>query len=89
MVTPWVIIFCLVFAKFNRQQEGMETFGYVLLAIVALAWITIVLTGLVMALPWGLVGLVGILGIGVLLIKVISDRLSNKEDDHYADNVDI
>ena len=67
----------------------METLGYVLLAIVALAWITIVLTGLVMALPWGLIGLIGILGIGVLLIKVISDRLSNKEDDHYADNVDI
>ena len=67
----------------------METLGYVLLTIVALAWITVVITGLVMALPWGLVGLIGILGIGFLLIKVISDRLNNKEDDHYSDNVDI
>ena len=67
----------------------METLGYVLLTIVALAWITVVITGLVMALPWGLVGLIGILGVGVLLIKVISDRLNNKEDDHYSDNVDI
>ena len=67
----------------------MEKLGYVLLAIVALAWITVVITGLVMAFPWGLIGLIGILGLGILLIKVLADRLSNKEDDHYSNNVDI
>jgi hypothetical protein len=67
----------------------MEKLGYFLLAIVALAWITIVITGLVMAFPWGLIGLIGILGLGVLLIKVLADRLNNKEDDHYSNNVDI
>ena len=67
----------------------MEKLGYILLALVALAWITVVITGLVMAFPWGLIGLVGILGLGILLIKVLDDRLNNKEDDHYADNIDI
>ena len=67
----------------------MERLGYVLLAIVALAWIVVVITGLVMAFPYGLVGLIGIIGVGLLLIKVLSDRLNNKEDDHYSDNVDI
>ena len=66
----------------------MEKIGYTLLAIVALAWITVILTGLVMAWPYGLIGLIGILGLGFLLIKVISDRLNNKEDDHYSENVD-
>lgn len=66
----------------------MEKIGYTLLAIVALAWITVVLTGLVMAWPYGLVGLIGIIGLGFLLIKVLSDRLNNKEDDHYSKNVD-
>lgn len=66
----------------------MEKVGYVLLAIVALAWITVILTGLVMAWPYGLIGLIGILGLGFLLIKVISDRINNKEDDHYSENVD-
>ena len=66
----------------------MEKIGYTLLAIVALAWITVILTGLVMAWPYGLIGLIGILGIGFLLIKVISDRINNKEDDHYSENVD-
>ena len=67
----------------------METLGYILLAIVALVWIAVVITGLVIAFPWGLIGLIGILGLGILLIKVIADRLSNKEDDHYSNNVDI
>ena len=66
----------------------MEKVGYSLLAIVAFVWITVVLTGLVMAWPYGLIGLIGIIGLGFLLIKVISDRLNNKEDDHYSKNVD-
>ena len=66
----------------------MEKTGYALLAIVAIVWIGVVFGGLVMAFPYGLIGLVGILGIGFLLVKVISDRLKNKEDDHYSDNVD-
>ncbi len=66
----------------------MEKTGYVLLSIVALIWIGAVLTGMVMAFPWGMIGLIGILGIGFLFAKVISDRLKNKEDDHYSENVD-
>jgi pilus assembly protein TadC len=66
----------------------MEKTGYILLAIVAAVWITVVLAGLIMVWPYGLLGLIGISGIGFLLIKVISDRLHNKEDDYYADNVD-
>lgn len=67
----------------------MEKLGYVLLAIVALVWIVVVITGLVMAFPYGLIGLIGIVGVGLLLIKVLSDRMNNEEDDHYSDNVDI
>ena len=66
----------------------MEKIGYVLLTIVALIWIGVVLTGLVMAWPYGIIGLIGITGLGFLLIKVISDRLNNEEDDHYSKNVD-
>jgi hypothetical protein len=66
----------------------MEKTGYALLAIVAIVWVVVVLAGMVMAWPYGVIGLVGITGVGLLLIKVISDRLKNKEDDHYSDNVD-
>jgi hypothetical protein len=66
----------------------MEKVGYIFLTIVAMAWLGVVLAGLVMAWPFGIIGLVGITGIGFLLIKVISERLKNKEDDHYSQNVD-
>lgn len=84
-----MIIFYWYLRNFSKDNTIMEHLGYALLAIVALAWITVVITGLVMAMPWGLIGLAGILGLGLLLIKVLSDRLKNKEDDHYSDNVDI
>ena len=66
----------------------MEKIGYVLLALVAIVWLVVVLTGLVMAWPYGIIGLIGILGLGFLFVKVLSDRMDNKEDDHYSKNVD-
>ena len=71
-----------------KDEITMEKIGYMLLAIVALVWIGAVLTGMVMAFPYGLIGLIGILGLGFLFVKVISDRLKSKEDDHYSENVD-
>lgn len=66
----------------------MEYIGYALLAIVALVWIIILFVGLIAAFPYGIIGLVAILGIGFLFAKVIKDRLSNKEDDHYSENIE-
>ncbi len=66
----------------------MEYIGYFLLAIVAIIWIIAMIVGLIIAFPFGLIGLVAILGLGLLLIKVITDRMKNKEDDHYSKNVD-
>ena len=45
-------------------------------------------TGLIVAFPYGLVGLVGLLGVGVLLIKVVKDRLNSSEDNYYSKNVE-
>jgi len=66
----------------------MEYIGYALLAIVALIWIIALFVGMIAAFPYGLIGLVAIFGVGLLFAKVIKDRLENKEDDHYSDNVE-
>ena len=66
----------------------MENIGYVLLAIVAVCWLIAMLVGMVAAFPFGIIGLIGITGLGFLLARVIKDRLGNKEDDYYSDNVD-
>jgi len=66
----------------------MENIGYILLGIVAVCWIAVIIIGIVTVFPYGLVGLIAILGIGFLFVKVIKDRLENKEDNHYSDTVD-
>ncbi len=66
----------------------MEVIGYLLLGIVAVVWIGAMIFGMVAAEPWGIIGLVAILGIGILFIKVLKDRLESKEDDYYEDNID-
>ena len=67
---------------------NLETTGYVLLGIVAALWLLGMIVGMVAAFPFGLIGLVAFLGVGLLFIKVLKERLRNKEDDHYSRNVD-
>ncbi|MBU0517789.1 hypothetical protein KJ564_02480 [bacterium] len=66
----------------------MEKIGYILLGIVAVIWIFAMIAGMIVAFPFGLIGLIAIVGVGFLFIKVLADRLGNKEDDYYSKNVD-
>ena len=66
----------------------MEYIGYFFLAIVVIIWVIAMIIGMIVAFPFGIIGLIAITGVGLLLIKVITDRLKNKEDDHYSENVD-
>lgn len=69
-------------------MDGFEKFGYLCLGIVALCYLAAMFAGLVATFPYGLVGLVAIVGIGALLIKVLKERRQNTEDDHYSKTVD-
>ncbi len=66
----------------------MEKTAYALLLAVALLWLIAMLVGMIAAFPLGLIGLVVIVAVGLLFIKVLRERLANKEDDYYANNVD-
>ena len=66
----------------------MEYLGYVLLGIVGVVWLVVILYGIVAAFPYGIIGFVALAGIGLLLAKVVKDRLENKEDDYYSNNVE-
>ena len=65
----------------------MKTLGYTLLSLVAVIWLMAILTGLVAAYPYGLIGLLAFAGIGALFVHVISERLRNTEDTHYDKTV--
>lgn len=66
----------------------MDKIGYVLLGAAVVAWLILIFTAVINALPEGLFGLLVIGGIGFLLAKAISDRMKNKEDDYYSKNVE-
>ncbi len=65
----------------------LEKLGYTFLVVVLLVWIYFLVKGLIDAWPEGLIGFIAIAGIGFLFIKVVKDRLRNKEDDYYDKNV--
>lgn len=69
-------------------MDTFEKVGYSALAIVALCYVLAMFVGIVALGPFGIIGLVAIVGVGALLMKVIKERLANREDDHYADTVD-
>ena len=66
----------------------MEKTGYVLLGIIAVMWFLAIFTGLIVAMPYGLVGLIVIVGFGLLFIKVLKERLASQEDDYYSKNIE-
>jgi F0F1-type ATP synthase assembly protein I len=68
--------------------DSFEKVGYLCLGVVAICYLAAMFAGMVATFPFGLIGLVAIVGIGVLLIKVIRERRNNAEDDHYSKTVD-
>jgi hypothetical protein len=65
----------------------MEKLGYALIGSVVLLWMVGMIVGLIVVLPYGLVGLVALAGGGLLLVKVLKDRLTSEEDTYYDKNI--
>jgi hypothetical protein len=80
----------------NRGLGGVEmlgkplvVIGYLFLIAAFIGYLVLIIAKLIDVLPEGIVGLLAIAGFGLLLIKVIKDRLTNKEDNYYSKNVKI
>lgn len=71
-----------------EDLSSMETIAYSLLAIVALVWLVAIITGMIVAFPFGVIGLIVLFAVGLLFVKVLKERLANAEDEHYSKNVD-
>lgn len=65
-----------------------EKIGYACLAVVVGCYVAAMLVGIIAAFPFGLIALFGLIGVGVLLVKVVKERLANREDDYYSKNVE-
>lgn len=69
-------------------MDKYEKVGYSCLGLVALCYLLAMFVGVIAAFPFGLLILVGIVGVGALLIKVFKERLASTEDDYYDKNVE-
>jgi hypothetical protein len=66
----------------------MKNIGFIFLGIVLIAWIIAIIVGMIAAFPYGVIGIIAIIGLGFLLAKAIKDRIESDEDDYYSKNVD-
>ena len=69
-------------------MDNYEKTGYAFLIIIATLYLIAMFIGMFAAFPYGLVGLLLIAGVGVLAVKVVKERLQNKEDDYYSREID-
>ena len=65
----------------------MEKVGYIILIIVTIGWIIAWIVGMFENIWLGTIGLVTIIGLGLLFIKALTDRLASKENDKYSRDV--
>ena len=66
----------------------MEKAAYAILLLLASLWLLAMVAGLIAAFPYGLLGLLGLLAMGLLFAKVVKERITSKEDEHYSKTVD-
>ena len=69
-------------------MDKYEKIGYSLLGAVALIYVLAMVGGMMAIFPFGIIGLLLLVGVGALLVKVLKERLHNKEDDYYSKKVD-
>lgn len=69
-------------------MDLFEIIGYACLGFLAVCYVVFLVAGMIALFPFGLIGFVGLLGVGVLIIKVVTERMSSKEDDYYSNNVE-
>jgi membrane protein implicated in regulation of membrane protease activity len=65
----------------------MERVGFGLLLLGAIAYLVFLVAMLILAFPFGVIGLLFLTGIAILFVKVFQERVNNQEDDHYSKNV--
>lgn len=66
----------------------LDTIALALVVIFAALWLVTFVTGLLAAIPFGVLGLIPVAILLALLVEVIRQRRANKEDDYYDKHVD-
>ena len=66
----------------------LDQIALAMVVIFVIAWVAFAVTGFLIAVPFGVIGLIPLAIVGGIVVAVIVQRLNNKEDDYYEKNVD-
>lgn len=66
----------------------LEKVALAIIGLGVICYISLLIIGMIAVFPYGLIGLLFLVGIGFLFVKVLMERLSNKEDEYYIRNVE-
>ena len=66
----------------------LEIIALAIIVLFGALWGVTFITGLIVAVPFGVLGLVPVAIVGGLFIAVLVQRLTNREDQHYSKNID-
>ena len=66
----------------------LDAIALAIVIVFALLWLGVTVTGILAAVPFGVLGLVPVAVVLGLLAVVVYQRLNNVEDDYYDKNVD-
>ncbi len=73
---------------FYERLIKMERIAYSILIIVAIAWIIAWMVGMFQNMWIGIIGLAMLVGLGLLFIKVLHDRMKSSKEDRYSREVE-
>ena len=66
----------------------MEKVAYTILIVIAACWLVAMIAGMVASFPFGIIGLVAIVGFGLLFIKALKERIKASKKDRYSKDVE-
>ena len=66
----------------------LDAIALAIVIVFAFLWLGVTVTGILAAVPFGVLGLVPVAVVLGLLAVVVYQRLNNAEDDYYDKNVD-
>lgn len=66
----------------------MEKGAYIILGFIAICWLIAMIVGAIVTFPVGLIGLLAIIGLGMLFIKVLKERIKASKGDRYSKDVE-
>ncbi|MDH5434663.1 MAG: hypothetical protein OEY19_12035 [Gammaproteobacteria bacterium] len=69
-------------------MDNYEKWAYSFLGVIAVLYLLAMIFGMIAAFPFGLIGLFVLAGVGILFVKVLKERLENKEDDYYSKEIE-